>query len=81
MRRSERASCLPDPCYSETLSRRQNKLLGKDAVLVAWDNGTCYELGTQGPCPEGFTFKVTVTANRLIFGLSVVKAFTSFGEN
>lgn len=34
--------------------------LPKYGVLAPWNNGSCYELGTQGPCQETFKFKVRV---------------------
>ncbi|KAK6633662.1 hypothetical protein RUM44_004269 [Polyplax serrata] len=55
---SEEASCISDPCYTQAVYKRRNKLIPKDAILAPWENGTCFELGTRGPCPEGLTFKV-----------------------
>lgn len=55
---SEQADCIDDPCYRETMSRRRLGSLPKNSILASWENGTCYELGTRGPCPESHTFKV-----------------------
>lgn len=55
---SDDAICLRDPCYGESLSRRRAGTLSTDAQLAAVENGTCYELGAQGPCPKDFIFKV-----------------------
>ncbi|KAL0281100.1 UNVERIFIED_CONTAM: hypothetical protein PYX00_002196 [Menopon gallinae] len=49
------AACVNDPCLNF-------KKPGYDVVLAPSENGTCYELGTRGPCPEGLTFKVHVSS-------------------
>lgn len=72
LKKLERATCMPDPCYAETLYKRRNKIIAKDAILAPWENGKCYELDTRGPCPEFFTFKV-------LFFISEVKAYLKNG--
>ncbi|KAK6633717.1 hypothetical protein RUM44_004324 [Polyplax serrata] len=58
----DRAICLKDECYAETLRRRAQGKLSKYGVLAPWVNGSCYELGTQGPCSETLQFKVHKTS-------------------
>ena len=63
----DKAKCIEDKCFDQTNELKKQGTLSRYGVLAPWINGSCYELGTQGPCPETFKFKVCIFNNFVAF--------------